>query len=98
MSPAPASAQAVQGAAQSLRQHGYTPAPAAATGAATVTVGGGAQAPSAGPNRPLAPVIGTSWQGTSQSNLTPPDGNGAIGPNSYVETVNTRLAIYSRAG
>ncbi|MGE5827010.1 MAG: hypothetical protein ACM30G_01415 [Micromonosporaceae bacterium] len=62
----------------------------------------GAQPASASAAKPspslLTPVIGTSWQGTSQNNLTPPDGNGAIGPNSYVETVNTRLAIYSRTG
>ncbi|HKT06206.1 MAG TPA: hypothetical protein VJT31_42415, partial [Rugosimonospora sp.] len=45
-----------------------------------------------------APVTGPSWQGTSQGSLTPPDPNGAIGPNSYVETVNTRLAIYTRTG
>jgi hypothetical protein len=43
-------------------------------------------------------VVGSSWQGIAQSNLTPPDPNGAIGPNSYVEIVNQKMAIYSRAG
>jgi hypothetical protein len=71
---------------------------AGAAAATLVLAAQPAAASAAKPDRPLAPVIGTSWQGTSQSNLTPPDGNGAIGPNSYVETVNTRLAIYSRTG
>src|SRR6266571_1781760 len=29
---------------------------------------------------------------------TPPDGNGAVGPNSYIEDVNTEVAIYDRSG
>ena len=41
---------------------------------------------------------GASWQGIAQSNLTPPDPNGAIGPSSYVEIVNQKMAIYSRTG
>lgn len=43
-------------------------------------------------------TLGANWQGIAQSNLTPPDPNGAIGPNSYVETVNQKMAIYTRAG
>ncbi len=90
-------------ARQYLKDHGYLPLRGVATleaakaHAAAVV----AQHTNAAQN-PVsslsAPVTGASWQGTSQSNLTPPDANGAIGPNSYVETVNTRLAIYSRTG
>jgi hypothetical protein len=52
----------------------------------------------AAPNAPSNPVTGASWQGVASSNLTPPDPNGAIGPNSYVETVNVKMGIYSRTG
>jgi hypothetical protein len=91
-------------ARQYLKEHGYLPLRGVATlqaakaHAAAVVA---AQRPNItdAPTGPLAPVVtGPSWQGTSQGNLTPPDGNGAIGPNSYVETVNTRMAIYSRTG
>jgi hypothetical protein len=50
------------------------------------------------PVAPLAPTVGASWQGTASSNVTPPDPNGAIGPSSYIETVNQRMAIYTRTG
>lgn len=50
------------------------------------------------PGRLLAPVIGASWKGISQQNVSPPDPNGAIGPNSYLETVNQKMALYTRAG
>ncbi len=45
-----------------------------------------------------APTIGASWQGTNTLGLTPPDPNGAIGPNSYIETVNVEVGIYNRSG
>jgi hypothetical protein len=47
---------------------------------------------------PFAPVVGASWAGAFDLNVTPPDTNGAIGPNSYLEIINTQLAIYSRTG
>ena len=90
-------------ARQYLKEHGYLPlrgvatlqaakAHAAAVVAAQHSDGTPATAAAA------TPIIGSSWQGTSQSNLTPPDGNGAIGPNSFIETVNVRIAIYQRTG
>jgi hypothetical protein len=42
--------------------------------------------------------ISPSFNGTYQSGGTPPDTTGAIGPDRYIETVNTQYAIYSRAG
>src|SRR5438105_3087700 len=42
--------------------------------------------------------VSPSWNGTYQTGLAPPDANGAIGPSSYMETVNTKFAIYSRTG
>ncbi|HEY8870800.1 MAG TPA: hypothetical protein VIM30_15625 [Candidatus Limnocylindrales bacterium] len=40
----------------------------------------------------------TGWQGVASSNVSPPDANGAIGPSTYVEVVNSQIAIYTRAG
>ena len=56
------------------------------------------QAPQSEPANPLAPTFGASWAGVSDPNVTPPDTNGAIGPNSYLEIINTRIAIYTRSG
>lgn len=42
--------------------------------------------------------VSPSFQGTYQSSLTPPDTTGAIGPDRYIETVNTQYAIYARTG
>jgi hypothetical protein len=93
-------------ARQYLKEHGYLPLRGVATLEAAKAHAAEVAAQHANPAAPvapsvpalLAPVIGPSWQGTNSNNLTPPDGNGAIGPNSYVETVNVRFAIYSRTG
>jgi hypothetical protein len=55
-------------------------------------------APARIPVQPLAPTIGVNWQGTNTNTVSPPDPNGAIGPSSYIETVNQRMAIYNRSG
>src|SRR5438045_1852790 len=39
------------------------------------------------------PTTGPSWSGISESDVAPPDTYGAIGPQSYIETVNIRIAI-----
>src|SRR5438132_817010 len=44
------------------------------------------------------PTIGASWNGISDSSVSPPDPNGAIGPSSYVEVINLKIAIYNRTG
>jgi hypothetical protein len=99
-----------QNLAQFYAQHGYLPlsgvanyykaqdraarwAAAHATQAPTPTASTG-QAPTI----VRAPSIGASWQGISDSNLTPPDTNGAIGPNSYLEIVIDKVGIYTRTG
>jgi hypothetical protein len=66
----------------------------AAVGAALLL----ASAAGAAPASALAPTIGSSFQGVSQSGITPPDANGAVGPNSYIEIVNLEIAIYQRSG
>jgi hypothetical protein len=44
------------------------------------------------------PNVSPSFDGTYQTQVTPPDTTGAIGPDRYIETVNTKYAIYTRAG
>ena len=44
------------------------------------------------------PVASPSFEGQFESDLTPPDTTGAIGPRSYVQFVNLRMGIYDRAG
>ena len=45
-----------------------------------------------------APIIGASWQGIASSLFSPPDPNGAIGPNGYGEIINSNIALYTRTG
>src|SRR5438128_4225380 len=44
------------------------------------------------------PSIGASWSGLSNAGVSPPDANGAIGPNSYIEIINQNIGIYNRTG
>lgn len=49
-----------------------------------------------------AAVAGTTFEGINQAggcgNCAPPDTNGDVGPNHYVQTVNSSFAIYSKTG
>ena len=47
---------------------------------------------------PHNPVASPSFEGQFESDLTPPDTTGAIGPRSYVQFVNLRMGIYDRSG
>jgi hypothetical protein len=42
--------------------------------------------------------VAPNFTGTYQAGVSPPDTTGAIGPDRYIETVNTQYAIYSRSG
>jgi hypothetical protein len=44
------------------------------------------------------PNISPSFNGDFETGLTPPDTTGTIGPDRYIEIINTQYAIYSRAG
>jgi hypothetical protein len=66
----------------------------AATHAAT---GAHSSAPVTGPTGP-SPSAGPSWQGLSESDVTPPDPTGATGPSSYIEMVNDMFGIYTKSG
>ncbi|HQX75990.1 MAG TPA: hypothetical protein PL074_06735, partial [Thermoflexales bacterium] len=49
-----------------------------------------------------AMVIGAGFQGINQAggcgNCAPPDTNGDVGPNHYVQSVNSSFAVYSKTG
>jgi len=87
-----------------LRTHGYFPlrgadvlARAKAHAAAVVAARNGQAVPAASAGG-ANPIVGVSWQGINDGSVTPPDTNGAIGPLSYVEIINLKVAIYTRAG
>jgi hypothetical protein len=48
------------------------------------------------------PAVGTSFEGMNISsacgNCLPPDPNGAVGPNHFVQMVNSNIAVYSKTG
>jgi hypothetical protein len=44
------------------------------------------------------PVADPSWRGVDDPNTWPSDSYGAIGPHSYIEMVNSKIAIYTRTG
>jgi hypothetical protein len=45
-----------------------------------------------------AVAIGANFTGGSSSNFAPPDTDGAIGPNNYVQFINGRFAVYTKTG
>jgi hypothetical protein len=62
----------------------------------------------ASPGTGAAPTLGLNFEGVGQGftgpsgtfsvNSAPPDPNGAVGPNNYVQIVNEALAIFSKSG
>jgi hypothetical protein len=44
------------------------------------------------------PNVSPSFDGDYETGLTPPDTTGAIGPDRYIEIINTQYAIYNRSG
>jgi hypothetical protein len=50
------------------------------------------------------PAVATSWEGIGNNvygftvNAAPPDTNGAVGPNHFVQIVNISLAVFSKTG
>jgi hypothetical protein len=84
--------------------HGYLPLKGVATlirakahAAAEVAALHGRAVPDpSGGRSDLGPIAGASWKGITGS--TPPDANGSVGPNSYLEITNSGLGIYHRDG
>ena len=58
--------------------------------------GGGGS--SGGPTVFTLSNVTPSFNALTQSGVTPPDTTGAIGPDRYIETVNTKYGIYTRSG
>ena len=83
-----------------LHARGYALAKAAAN--AKAGVGNGRPKPrpggGGGPTIFNPPNVAPSFDGTYESGVTPPDTTGAVGPDRYIETVNTKYAIYGRTG
>jgi hypothetical protein len=79
------------------REYGYLPRPRRRAGAPVGRAP--AQTTEAQPAATgRAPVAGPAWVGITDTRNAPADPVGAIGPNSYLEMVNTTVAIYSRTG
>lgn len=82
------------------RTHGYlVPDPVAYERSKARAAARAGIAPPAGSARtgPL-PVADPSFPGQFELDVVPPDPTGAIGPNSYLEMINLRIAIYDRSG
>jgi hypothetical protein len=56
------------------------------------------QVPPASSFSSLGAVGALSWSGVADTAVAPPDPNGAIGPKSYIEIINSQVAIYARTG
>jgi hypothetical protein len=82
-----------------LHAREYAQAKAAANAKAGLSAHGQAAAASGtGPTVTSYPNVSPSFGGIYQTGVTPPDTTGAIGPDRYIETINTSYAIYSRTG
>jgi hypothetical protein len=91
----------------SKRPYGYLPLHARefalAKAAANARGGGGGGRPGGGGGGggPLLSTysnVSPSFNAGYQTGLTPPDTTGAVGPDRYIETINTQYAIYARTG
>jgi hypothetical protein len=47
---------------------------------------------------PTTAAVGTNFAGGSGGNFAPPDTDGAVGPNDYVQFINGRFAVFSKTG
>jgi hypothetical protein len=87
--------------------YGYLPlhkdefAAAKAAANERANVGGGRPNGGGGGGAPIITTpsnVSLSFNGASQSGVTPPDTTGAIGNDRYIEGINQKYAIYSRTG
>ncbi|MBL8112987.1 MAG: hypothetical protein JNK60_08895, partial [Acidobacteria bacterium] len=52
-----------------------------------------------GPSLATAPLPGAvNFQGLSAAGVAPPDSNGSVGPNHYVQWINSQIAVYDKTG
>ena len=50
------------------------------------------------PSEGMAPIAGVNFDGIGATGVLPPDTNGAVGPNHYIQMVNSAFAIYDKSG
>jgi hypothetical protein len=82
-----------------LHKDAYAAAKAAANKRAGIPqLGSGAAAGPGAPTVSSFPNVAPSFDGIFDTGGTPPDTTGAIGPDRYIETVNTDYAIFDRSG
>ena len=81
-----------------LHKDAYAQAKAAANRRAHVGVRSSAAAVAGGPTVSSYTNVSPSFDGIFDTAGTPPDTTGAIGPDRYIETVNTQYAIFNRNG
>jgi hypothetical protein len=85
-----------QGANTAKREYAMRP-PATGTGAPDTAV-------QSAPGAAAAPTLGSSFDGVGNGftgftvNSAPPDTNGQVGPNHYVQIVNSAFAIFNKSG
>jgi len=79
-----------------LRDRKRLPYKGALPGAAPARQGDGALQSAPGVNAPNA--TGINFDGLSANGSAPPDSSGRVGPNHFVEWINTVFAIYDKAG
>jgi hypothetical protein len=99
LSPAPGGPPAGPRSWLPLNPGGFVRAKAAANARVHAKSGGGSGSNTgSAPTASSFPNVSPSFAGTFWTGGTPPDTTGAIGPDRYIETVNTKYAIYSRSG
>jgi hypothetical protein len=81
-----------------LHAREFAVAKAAANARAGVTGKAGSTAAAGGAIVSSYENVSPSFDGIYQSDGTPPDTTGAIGPDRYIEAVNTSFGIFSRSG
>ena len=83
-----------------LHAHEFAVAKAAANARAGVNVNSGRRGGGGGGGPVVTAYsnVSPSFNGTYFTGGTPPDTTGAIGPDRYIEAVNTQYGIYSRSG
>jgi hypothetical protein len=78
------------------RDRKWLPYRGALPGAAPVRQADGALQSAPGVNAPVA--TGINFDGLAANGSAPPDPSGKVGPNHFVEWINTNFAIYDKAG